>query len=717
MGIEFLSVKRSRAFTSIALIAASFLSGISLLSCGEDDAPPAEALFVLPREGVEQGFFDLPWPTDIRMTGDGFIDVRDFPNPRGPSSTLGMYLEVISTHLRGYSNNGHAYLRFSAPVDTDTLPADAAASLEDSAAVFLLDLETGQRHPATVAYQDEATIYWPEHTIAIRPVWGRPLAPSRRYAAVVTTGVEPAGGGAFLRSTDLSDLIDGGGDATVAAAREIYGDALDAIEAAGVTRDDILSLAVFTTQDPVSELAAMRDWIVDSYTEPEAMDMAWRWIRNEPDEGDYYTRIEGAYYPAPNFQTGPAPYDEMGSGEIVVQDGAPVVAEEFAARFMLTVPNTPMPPDGYPIVLYAHGTGGDYESFVSSKVGILLAQSGYAVMGIDQVLHGDRNPTTTAPDLLFFNFLNPMAARDNNRQAALDVVQQSRFAATVEVPERIIGTGGAPLRHFDPDRIYVYGHSQGGLNMPLFLAVDDSAKGGYLSGAGGLLSISVIEKTEPLSIASAVQLFLVLPGSTPAAALEAESFNYAHPVLSLLQTWIEVSDGVNYGRMIFDEPREGFAPKSVFMTGGQDDPYTSAHANAALAAGTRVPLINPVVNTIEANDVSGITPVTAPVMGNVAGGQATAGLQQYPMEGHFVGFTNEPLRQRIRSFFASFEDGIPTIPAVDMVIPPLDAGMEMMDGGADASMDAGADAAMDAGAGDAMMTDAMMMDGGIPDGG
>jgi hypothetical protein len=436
--------------------------------------------------------------------------------------------------------------------------------------------------------------------------------------------------------------------------------------------------------------------------------------------------VSGAYYPAPNFQSGPAPYDERGSGEIVVEGGVPVMVEEHDGRFMLTVPTSPMPPDGYPIVLYAHGTGGDYESFVGGEEGLLLAQAGYAVMGIDQVLHGDRNPTSVSPDLLFFNFLNPMAARDNNRQAALDVVQQARFATTVEIPARIIDPRGEPLRRFDPERVYVYGHSQGGLNLPLFLAVDDTAKGGYLSGAGGLLSISVIEKTEPLSIASAVQLFLVLPGSTTATALDREAFNYAHPVLSLLQTWIDPSDGVNYGPMIFDEPREGFAPKSLMMTGGQDDPYTSANSNASLAASCRMPLVQPVANQIEANVVTGLAPIPAPVSGNVAGGQATAGLLQFPGEGHFVAYTNESLRRRIRSFFASFEAGVPTIPAPDMVIPPLDAGtpdagMDAgMDGGTgDGGADTGVDAALDAGdatVGDTAVGDAAT-DAGVSDGG
>jgi len=641
------------------------------------------------------GFFDLPWPTDVRRGADGFIDVRDFPNPRGPTSTLGAYLEALSTRLTGYGTNGGAYLRFSDSVDPLSLPEDAAASMTPEASVFILDLEDGTRHPATVTYQDTETIYWAAHSVAVRPVWGRPLRPARSYAVVVTRGVRPPLG-EFLRDDDLVALVDGGGDATVEAARAVYGPALDAIEAAGTPRDDVLSLAVFTTQDPTAELAAIRDWMLDEYPMPVAPDMTWRWIPPEP--GENFQACEGRYN-SPIFQNGVSPYEEVGSGEIVVEDGVPVVAGEYEARFMLTVPNTPMPPDGYPIVLYAHGTYGDYETFVQNGVAGLLAEAGYAVIGIDQVLHGERNPTMFSEDVLFFNFLNPMAARNNNRQAALDVVQQARFAATVDIPERIIGAVDGVPRTFDANRMYVYGHSQGGLNLPLFLAIDDTTKGGFLSGAGGLLSISVIEKTEPRPIATLVQLFLVLPGSSAEVALDMESFSYDHPVLSLLQAWIDASDGVNYGPLIFDEPREGFAPKSVMMTGGQMDTQTTANANAALAASIRAPVMQPVANRIEANRVSGIEPVSAPVTGNVAGGQATAALLQFPSDGHFVAFTNDILQARIQSFFASFADGVPTIPAADMIPPLPDAGVDAgMDAGMDGGADAGADAAMDAAA-------------------
>jgi hypothetical protein len=653
-----LLVKRSRALSRTACIFASFLSTISF-ACGGDDGVtgPPTARFELVRDGVESAFFDLPWPTDLRRGADGIIDVHGFPNPRD-NETLQLYIDAVSTHLDGWANNGAIYFRFDARVDPRSLPRTAAESIADSASVFLFDVEAGTRHPAFVLFQDEETRYWPSHTLAIRPIYGIPLGQGRTYAAVVTRELVPWDGGEYSRSADFEALLGTGGDATVEAARAAYGPALDALERAGVARESLLSLAVFTTQDSVSELAAVRDWMVTSYTMPEAVDDGWRWIASN----ETHTQVEGRYGPVPTMQHGEPPYMEAGTGDFRSADGVPLVYSEFDARFMLTVPTTPMPEAGYPIVLYAHGTGGDYATFTRNDTAAQLALEGYAVIGIDQVLHGERNPTSGGPELLFFNFLNPLAARDNNRQAAIDVVQQARFATSMTVPTRIVSREGTPIR-FDPERVYVFGHSQGGLNMPLFLAIDDTAKGGYLSGAGGTLAISIIDKTEPISIALAIQFVLGLPGGSPEAALAMEGMGYEHPVVTLLQTWVEASDGVNYARMIFDTPREGFAPKSLLMTGGQLDEYTVAGANASLAAATRMPIIEPVVAPDEALDVLGIAPVAAPVTGNVAGGAATAGLLQFPYGGHFVAFESPIAMRQISGYFRSLDDGVPTIPA------------------------------------------------------
>lgn len=632
--------------------------------CGDDAGPlGAHAVFVLDRAGTTStDFFELPWPTDLRRSADGHVDVRRFPNPRH-NAVINTYLDAISTRITGWATNGSVYFRFSDPVDPASLPATVAAATAPDASVFIVDIdpaspERGTRWPAEVSFQREATVFWSDDTVAIRPMHGIPLAGARRYAAVVTRRVRPAAGGAFARDTDFEAVLGTGGDAEVARARTLYAPALDALASAGVARDDILSLAVFTTQDPTSDLMAMRDWVVASYAEPTAVDTAWRYRGTR----DGYTRVEGRYSPAPTFQQGDAPYSSAPSGEIIVgSDGVPVVAGEFEMDFALTLPMSPMPPAGFPIVLYAHGTGGDHTSFIDDGTAALLAAEGYAVMGIDQPLHAARNPTTSTPDILFFNFLNPYAGRDNVRQAVLDVVQQARFAATLEIPTRVASASGSPLR-IDPARVYFFGHSQGGLNGGIFLGIEPNVHGGVLSGAGGTLAISLFDKVEPLSIPQVVVLLLGLAGATPAQAFAAEGFNYFHPAITMLSTFGDSADPVNYAPLYFHAPRAGAAPKSIFQTEGLMDPYTPPLAIEALAASARIPLVEPAVRAIPALETRGVANVTGPITGNVAGGAATGGLIQSADEGHFVVFDNAEVRMRLSEYFRSFDPGPPTIP-------------------------------------------------------
>src|SRR4029079_8951152 len=122
-------------------------------------------------------------------------------------------------------------------------------------------------------------------------------------------------------------------------------------------------------------------------------------------------------------------------GEFQFMNGAPQVVSTFNLRFALTVPNIdrcPMPRDGYPIVLYAHGTGGYFESYARDGTARALAQRCIAAMGIDQIFHGTRpgapaDGKTSTIERLFFTSESPIAARTNARRSALDEVQRARL--------------------------------------------------------------------------------------------------------------------------------------------------------------------------------------------------------------------------------------------------------------------------------------------------
>src|SRR5262249_13858276 len=154
-----------------------------------------------------------------------------------------------------------------------------------------------------------------------------------------------------------------------------------------------------------------------------------------------------------------APYLSSPGGRIPMEGGlprlvpippstkyhAPECGRLMRARFVLTIPSTPMPDAGFPLLLSAHGTGGAAYNFRGEhNFAGWAARHGIAVVSTDQPLHGGADEQGARPgsrepfvlrigifpiplgsgkhvgELAFYNPLHPGAARDNLRQAAVD---------------------------------------------------------------------------------------------------------------------------------------------------------------------------------------------------------------------------------------------------------------------------------------------------------
>src|SRR5690606_16599710 len=133
----------------------------------------------------------------------------------------------------------------------------------------------------------------------------------------------------------------------------------------------------------------------------------------------------------PIFQEGTAPYLSEG-GNIVDE---PVRTE--AVCMSMTIPtNATQPASGWPLVIYGHGTGGSYRGPVRNSIAGELSETtpAFATLGYDAVQHGPRRgegeDADNDPENLFFNFVNPDAARGNPLQGAVDVLSVLRFAQT-----------------------------------------------------------------------------------------------------------------------------------------------------------------------------------------------------------------------------------------------------------------------------------------------
>lgn len=575
------------------------------------------------------GFFDQPWPSDARMV-DGHPDVAGFPH-EGQYPIVDAYLDAIAD-VDGAGTNSPVYVRFADAIDPALLPSPAA-SLEPSSPVYLMDIGIGSTHrgekvPIDFEWTDAETAWQPEHLLAAAPVFGFPLQPATRYALVFKSPLvapQPidwaAPGFAQLEST----LVAKGTD------------------------PDIVSFAVvFTTQDPVRETARIARAIHDELTvlPPEPT------LTLHAEYSGY--RVYTGHVALPVWQQGERPYHELGTGGFAFDaDGRPQIYRYERVQFSLSVPPGSPPEGGWPLVLYSHGTGGDNFTFCSGNAtdeGGVLADEGVTMFGVSQPLHGDRATPDTNVELDSFNFYNPAAGRTNFRQGALDQVYLAR-ALTEAAPA--FEADGAPIP-VNPDRVAFFGHSQGGLVGAIAAPfVSPDLRGVGLSGAGGGLTLTILLRKDPIDLSATLEALLGFD--------EGETLTPFHPVLGLIQTLADATDPVNYAPYWYAEhgdwqARADASPMPMALTEGLLDAYTPSVTAEALAAAGRMPIVGDPASMPEALTLRGLTPMPLPAQDNVAawdGSAVTAGVAQFPSDGHFAVYDNRSARRFYRDFLTS----------------------------------------------------------------
>lgn len=559
-------------------------------------------------------FYDLPYPNDLRRHDDGTLDLSKFPT----NSLLVDEYRADAEKLDGFGLNGAMFARFSGPLDETSLP-DPAGSMMPGASVYLVNLMTGERTPIIAHFRADQTNTIGINRLAVRPYPGFGLDEGTTYALVITSRVRDASGAAIGGTDEFKSAL---------ATKPWYAPLKDYL---AQNPDDVVSAAVFTTQHATNVGLAIRKGVFGTDA-PTATGTAPKLTNTA------FTEFTGSYT-APNFQTGTVPYSTDG-GEIQIDtNGVAIVQRMEPMRFALTVPLGAVPANGFPICIYAHGTGGDYESFIDDLTAARLAAEGIAVISTDQVLHGPRNPGGD-PEVAFFNFANPYAGRDNALQGAADAWSQMRLALGMSFDD---GTGRTI--HFDADNLFFFGHSQGGLTGPAFIAFEPTLKGAVLSGTGGLLYLSMLYKTEPISFPDIIS-----------AVTRDNPIDEDNPTLSLAQMWIDRADGANYARLMVRNPPLDNPPKNIFQTEGFTDNYAPNPSIEAFATS----LGGDIVMTADTKPVEGITLrgrsiVNAPVMDNLAG--VTAVLAQYNQEpgsdGHFVVFDIPAAQKQAAEFLGT----------------------------------------------------------------
>jgi hypothetical protein len=234
-----------------------------------------------------------------------------------------------------------------------------------------------------------------------------------------------------------------------------------------------------------------------------------------------------------------------------------------------------------------------------------------------------------------FNLLNPTSARGTTLQAGADVLSMARAVQTLNIPASV--TGGAAIE-FDTAHLSYWGHSQGGTQGAIALPYSDDLSAAVLSGTGAGIIHALLDRTEPPEIPIAVRDSVADPGADG----ELVQGGIYHPVLSVLQHWVDAVDPLHFARHIVSLPLAGHEPKHLFAPYGTGDSYAPPRnlQNFLIAAG-----LQGVEADASADPKDDLGPeLGLGLSGNIAVGDAlfTGGFRQYgPAEGndgHFVAF-------------------------------------------------------------------------------
>jgi hypothetical protein len=623
-------------------------------------------------------FYDAPFPSDDLIQPDGTVAIAAFPNLPAPDTIaiVSQMTQMIATGSHGFAEEGAVYFSLGGAAHPMNLP-DMATSLTPGAAVFLIGVTPGapdflQRYPITVRFDADAGPFGALNMLTLLPLQGAPLRPKTTYAAVITTdtGLEASDEMASIASGIRLPSM------TQAAFDEYYG-ALGSLGQAGISAADVAGLSVFTTDDPTAALGTvLADMLSAPIPKP---DTAFK----QTDLFDTYCVYE-ATLPMPDYQSGDPPYTFPSTGGAWVFDdsGKPVLQRYEEAGIVVTIPRTPMPASGWPIVHFIKTGGGGSRPLVDrgtaavnggpaivpgSGPALYFTMAGMAGASVDGPHENLRNLTNDNEDFLMFNINNALALRDNVRESAAEYALFAHVLAglTLDVSDCPGTTSPAT---FDGTRMALMGHSMGSTISPLVMAVEPMYRALVMSGAGGSWIENIIWKKLPLAIRPVVDLLLRYDRLDPPRDIQEDD-----PVLTLLQWSVESADPLVYTRQLLQEPPSGQSPRQVLMEQGIVDHYIMPPIANATSLSLGLDLVGTPLDASSAELVGDGTPtlesvlqfsgrhqLRPPVAANYASG-LTAVVIQHPSDGledgHEMVFQTDPPKREYRCFLQTWAAG------------------------------------------------------------
>ena len=439
--------------------------------CGGDDPPPA------PAECNPLGTAGcvLPWPSSIYLREDATspTGVRlDLPVGALPANIDDIEIDTAWINRRtGFSPMSQILLAFPGGVDGENLVSfdNIAASVTDESPTVIVDMTTGRRveHFAEVDANEVENL--DEQALYIRPATR--LAGGARYAVGIRKSlVGPSG--PLPISPAFRAMLEGraSGHAGLDRVRSGYPAIFDALEAAGVPRDDLVVAFDFITADDdalVEDALAARDAAMTVVGDGEGVDYTLG--PDAPDPGPGIARIVRFDYVTPRVA------DPAGAGFLRDATGKVTVDGTTTAQASIVIPTCATSTNKAAIAIYGHGFFGGLDESTGAYIREFAAATCTVVIGgLWRGMSQDEVPDA----LLGLSDLNRISGfGDRIWQGMIDFMTLTKLAKGKLAREVLLDI-------VDPDRIFFYGISQGHILGSTLFAYDPTLERAVL-GVGG----------------------------------------------------------------------------------------------------------------------------------------------------------------------------------------------------------------------------------------
>jgi hypothetical protein len=360
------------------------------------------------------------------------------------------------------------------------------------------------------------------------------------------------------------------------------------------------------------------------------------------------------------IQQGDYPFRRPPEGKIVFdENGDPVPQFTDTIPFLITLPKTPMPADGFKTLIFMHGSGGQAQQLIDrgpkpsvdqpaphgSGPGGVVAKYGMAGFAADFPLHGTRYSPPDTSGLKLYNLIgNPRATVDNFLVSANEVARHGRLLASLEIdpaiaPNDVLDAGASEdgMIRFDRDSLTMMGQSMGStIGLP-GLTVSEEIDAGILSGSGGTLIEVALEANRPVNVKALLEQVLQLRDD--------EELDRFSPLLHGLQHLWDYVDPIVHARYAVREPLPDMPRKHWIQHSEVDDGYFSVESRTALSGALGLPFAQPVEEQEAIEIMTTIAPehdqpLALPIQGNLEGGVTgvVAMYQPSVLDGHNVAY-------------------------------------------------------------------------------